>query len=334
MVLASRNDHIVSEIAIIYGIVFSIMKIGFLQIKGLIMKVLLPLAFLFLTHQCAAVVTEWIDFNLEHGHVKIPATIADIDTYAMLDTGSQLSGINKAFVAKHQLTLDKGSKRKVRGVFGVENKTTFTNVPISFLGIETTVDKITEMNLGHHSSGLLFGSSFFDKFVTQFDYPNRKMRLVSEDSIDVAKFQNIEARRQKVTGMLIVKVGLADNKHLWLILDTGNSGGVVVDRSVANKMGWLEGIESESTITMGVNSLKETESFRIPQLKFGPFELENVLVTIPAEGNNSTLTNQHYWAGSKIKGKKVQGIIGYDILKHFLITVDYKRGHAHIGLPE
>ena len=69
-------------------------------------------------------------------------------------------------------------------------------------------------------------------------------------------------------------------------------------------------------------------------MQFGPFELENVLVTIPAEGKNSYLDSQYEKTGSRLKGKKVQGIIGYDVLKHFLITVDYKGGHAHIGLPE
>lgn len=298
------------------------------------MKILLPLAFLLFTLECAAGVTEWIDFNLDGGHVKIPATIAGIDTYAILDTGAQINAINEAFMAKHDLTFDQGGKIRIKGVFGVDNKATFNNVPISFFGIETELDKLVEISFGHHTTGLLFGSGFFNKFVTQLDYPNKKMRLISQDSVDVAKLENIEVQSQKGTGMPIVKIGLPNDKHLWLLFDTGNAGGMVVGRKVARKMGWLDELDSQATLSMGVNTIVETESFSIPSLKFGPFELENVLVTIPAEGKSSYLESQYQKRGSRIKGKKVQGIIGYDVLKHFLITIDYKGGYAHIGLPE
>ena len=298
------------------------------------MKLLLPIAFLLFTLKSVAGVTEWIDFNLEGGHVRIPATIAGIETYAILDTGAQLNAINKAFITKHKLAFDKGSKIRVKGVFGTEKRTTFNNVPVGFFGIETELDKIAEISLGYHSNGLLFGSGFFNKFVTQLDYPNKKIRIISQDSIDVAKFKNIEVQRQKGTGMPIVRVGLSNGKNLWLLFDTGNSGGMVIERKVAKKMGWLNELDSQSTVSMGVNAMVETESFRIPSLTFGPFELENVLVTIPAEGKNSNLESQYQKTGSRIKGKKIQGIIGYDVLKHFLITIDYKGGYAHIGLPE
>jgi len=78
------------------------------------MQVFLLFTFLLLTFKCNAGATEWIDFDLEGGHVKIAANIAGIETYAILDTGSQLNAINKAFIMKHDLTFDKGSKIKVK----------------------------------------------------------------------------------------------------------------------------------------------------------------------------------------------------------------------------
>ncbi|MBV1909150.1 MAG: aspartyl protease family protein [Kangiellaceae bacterium] len=298
------------------------------------MKLFLPLSFLLLTLNCTAAVTEWIDFNLEGGHVKIPAKVAGIDTFAILDTGAQVNAINKAFINKHNLSFSKGRKIRVKGVFGIENKTTYNRVPVSFFGIETKLNNTTEISLGHHTNGLLLGSGFFDKFVVQLDYPNSKMRIISKDSIDVRKFENIKIESQKGTGMPIVKVGLPNDRHIWLLFDTGNSGGMLVDRKVARSMGWLKGQQTEKSISSGANSMAVTESFTIPLLKFGPVELENVLVTIPAEGERSYLGSQYQKTGSRIKGRKVQGIIGYDVLKHFLVTIDYKGGHAHVGFPE
>lgn len=298
------------------------------------MRTLLSLFFIFLTFNCSAGVTSWIDFSLENGHVKIPVSIAGINTHVIFDTGSQINVINKAFITKHNLTFNKGSKVKIKGLFGIEHKTSYRNVPIKFLNTEAKLSKVVEANLGYHTNGLLFGADFFKKFIIQLDYPNKKMRLANHGSINVAKFQNINIQKQKGTNMPIVKVGLSDDKYLWLLLDTGNTGGMFVKRMVAKKMGWLEARESQLSVSMGVNSTLETESFRVPQLQFGPFELENVLVTIPAEGSNSYLESQYEKTGSKIKGRRVQGIIGYDVLKHFLLTIDYKGGYAHIGLPE
>lgn len=298
------------------------------------MRILLPLALLLLTLKSTAGVTHWIDFDLESGHVKIPATIAGIDTHAILDTGSQVNAINKAFIRKHDLTFDKGTKINIKGVFGTEKKSTFKKIPVSFFGIDTTLEQAIEISLGHHTNGFLLGAGFFNQFITQLDYPNSKMRLITHDAIDMTQFRNIEVRRQQGTGMPIVKIGLPDDKHLWLLLDTGNSGGMIIERKIAHHMGWLETLESNASLSMGAITAAEVESFRIPLLEFGPFTVEDVLVTIPAEGRSSNLENQYQKFGSRIKGKKVQGIIGYDVLKHFLITIDYKKGFAHIGLPE
>lgn len=305
-----------------------------LKNNRLAVKILLPLTLVLLTLKCVAGVTDWIDFTLDGGHVKIPATIAGIDTYAILDTGSQINAINKAFTSKNDFTLDKGRKIKVKGAFGIDKKTTYNNVPVTFFGTETEIDNMAEINLGDSTNGILFGAPFFNMFVIQLDYPNKKMRLISRDSIDLAKFKNIKIQSQKQTGMPIVRVSFPNDEHLWLVFDTGNAGGMMVGRNVAEKMGWLEYIESQSNLIMGANSIAKMDSFRIPSLKFGPFELESVLVNIPAEGEKFNLKSQYQKAGSMFKGRKVQGLIGYDILKHFLITIDYKSGYAHIGLPE
>ena len=298
------------------------------------MKIIFTLVLILQIFTCSAGVTQWIDFNLDNGHVKIPVKIADIDTYAILDTGSQLNAINKAFITKHDLSFDEGSFIRVKGAFGIEKRPTRRNIPIQYFGLETELDKVTELTLGHHSNGLLLGAGFFSKFVTQFDYPNKKMRMIDKDSINVQKFKNIVAQRQKGTGMPIVKVGFPNDRHIWLLLDTGNTGGMVVDRNVAIKMGWLEQAEIQEGVTSGVNEVINTEHFTIPSLKFGPFEMEDVAVTIPGKGSNSYLESQFEQIGTRIKGRKVEGVIGYDVLKHFLITIDYKGGDVHIGLPE
>lgn len=298
------------------------------------MKLTNSLLFILLSNSAIAGVTPWIDFSLENGHVKIPATVAGINSKVILDTGAQLNGLNPRFINKHQLSFDKGAKTKVKGVYGIEDKTTYNNVPVELFGINTEIDDAVALNLGPHNNAMLFGAGFFRQFVMQLDYPNNKMRLITHDAINLNKLENIKVTKQKGTGLPIVKVELANEKSIWLLLDTGNNGGMVIERKVARSLGWLDNFERESGISSGVNRSATTESFRIPWLKFGPFEMEHVLVSIPAAGEKTNLENQYETTGTRIKGKKVQGLIGYDVLQHFLITIDYKNGHAHIGLPE
>jgi hypothetical protein len=298
------------------------------------MKLISALFSTFLCNSAIAGVTPWVDFSLENGHVKIPASVTGIESKAILDTGATLNGLNPRFINKHQLSFDKGGKTRVKGVYGIEDKTTYNNVPVNIFGINTEIDDAVEINLGSHENSLLFGAGFFRQFVMQLDYPNHKMRLITHDAVDLGKMENIKMEKQKGSGMPIVEVGLSGGKSIWLILDTGNNGGMVIKRSIAQKMGWLDDLERNSEVSRGVNKSAATESFRIPWLKFGPYEMENVLVNIPGEGETANLESQFEVTGTRIKGRRVQGLIGYDVLKHFLITIDYKNGHAHIGLPE
>lgn len=48
----------------------------------------------------------------------------------------------------------------------------------------------------------------------------------------------------------------------------------------------------------------------------------------------SNLTTQYKDSFSRLKSKKVRGILGYDVLKHFILTVDYAEGLGHIAIPE
>lgn len=299
----------------------------------MIFKVILFVVVTFTSFQVYANATRWLDFTLSNGHIQIPITVGGIETVAILDSGAQVHAINQAFINKHDLKLSEGSGMLISGVYGVEKKTTYNNIPIEFFGMETELDKIPELGLGDDSVGFLLGAPFFSNYVFQIDYPNERMRLILRNSVNVSDFANIKMKKQKGSGVPIVQVGFPDDKYLWLLFDTGSTAGVTVERHVAENLGWLKEAVSQSGTSAGVNEVVTTESIRHPLVKFGPYELENVLVTIPDVGDTN-IESRFKSTVTKIKGHRVKGILGYDILKHFVITFDYKMGRAHIGLPE
>jgi predicted aspartyl protease len=299
----------------------------------------LCLRFLYLSFLCFfsplsfSGVTEWIDFKLVDGHVKIPVVVSGIYGYAILDTGAQINSINSAFMQKNGLEFSTGTKIKVQGVYDTETRKAYNNVLVNLLGADFSLDNVVESFIGHHNNQLLLGAGFFNNFVVQLDYPKKKIRLITHDSIDMQKLANVKMQFDKYSRQLIVNVRLNNEKSVWLVLDTGNSGGLMLKRSTAQHFDWLSKFEIKSGISNGINASGIHEVFRLPVIKIGPYELENVLTSVPGKNQSANLSSQGRQLGSRIKGRSIKGLLGYDVLKHFIVTLDYKGGRMHIVAP-
>ncbi len=279
-------------------------------------------------------ITPWMNFELAGGHVKIPVAIAGIEGYAILDTGAQINSINSAFLKKNNLVFQQGKKVNIKGVFGIQKHASYNNVPTELFGTKFDLDNLVEGFLGNNENQLLLGAGFFRQYVVQLDYPKRKIRLIARDAIDMKKLANVKMKYDKSSGQPIVNINLNGDTSAWLVLDTGNSGGLMIKRSTADHNGWLEKFPLVSNLSGGINSLGVVESFRLPIMKIGPYELENVLTSVPAKGQSANIsTRGSKGIGSSIKSKSIKGLLGYDVLKHFIVTIDYKGGRMHIVAP-
>lgn len=300
------------------------------------MKLTITFCFIILISLPAfSAVTPWLELKIENGHISIPITISGVETKAILDTGSQINALNRAFRNKHELSFGTGQNYKLRGVHGEETVNSFNQVPVNLFGAEMKLDGLADISLGHHTTGLLLGAGFLEQFVMQIDYPNKRIRFVTHGTLKMSKLQNIDFQLQKGSAMPIVKIGLGENKSAWVLFDTGSNGGLLLNKAMADSMGWHDTLATEQTASVGVTShVAVMNNYRIPEVQFGPYLLEHVLVSVPADDSRIMLPEQHKELGTNIRGKKIQGILGYDVLQHFLITIDYKNGYAHIGLPE
>ena len=283
------------------------------------------------TSSVHARVTPWIDFELKGGHISFPVTVSGHPTYAVLDSGAQLNAINKAFIGKHKLDYARVGKIDIKGVFGKRKQNRLSNIPVGIFGVTMELDNVAEISLGHNSKGLLLGAPLFVGNIVQIDYPSHKLRLISRELINLRELKNVPMVDQRGSGMPLVQVKL-NGRNVWLILDTGNSGGIMIERSLAKGLG-LTNPRNEVRINGGATQMGNVEHTRVNEVVFGPFTLENVLVSFNAEGSSINLNNQYSETGSRIKGKRVVGLIGYDVLKHFVLTMDYGRGQMHIGVP-
>lgn len=98
----------------------------------------------------------------------------------------------------------------------------------------------------------------------------------------------------------------------------------------ALRFGWLDDYGTEEARGIAVHGVVVgTQRFNLPMLEIGPYTLENVIITVPAEGQKS-FGDQGASHGSirDINKKDSRGILGYDVLKHFEVTIDFKHSHC------
>jgi len=275
----------------------------------------------------------WQPIKIIRGHIYLPVKILGKDSLALLDTGAELNVINSRFVEANKDKLRTGGNVRVKGIYSTQKIGLVHNVKIEMLGSELSLNNLASANIG--SADILLGLGFFKPFVVQIDYPNQRIQFLPRGAIDMKKFANVPLKAQHGSGLLAVQVKINQKDKLWLSLDTGNNSGLLINRSTVDSHNWLEGKTVESQTSGGINlNSASMEKFTLNSLTFGPFELENVIVSTPVEGQKSNIGRRQS-RGSKNSGKRQsKGILGYDVMKHFVVTLDYKGRKMHVGLPE
>lgn len=274
----------------------------------------------------------WLPFVLNNGAVFIEVEVSGETVMALIDSGAEFNGINKAYVESHKDKLNYGGRIRVQGVFGEEEVAMVTGFATKLFGYEFKLVDLVPVQI--NEPVLLLGQPFLSNFIVQFDYPNQKIRLLPHSAVDMKKVANVELKKSRGRNLPVIKVDIAKDQGIWLTLDTGNTGGLVVSRQMAEEQEWLNQLPAIKHGASGVTGSGEVETFQIPYLKIGPYELEDVVVTVPAEGQKMNISDKTSRTTAGVqKGIHARGLLGYDVLKHFVLTLDTKNWRAHIAAP-
>ena len=267
--------------------------------------------------------TEWLPVEIHNGHVLVDIEIDGIKSKAMLDTGAESNAVSKAFLRAHNIKHTKGKAFILEGVYGKSKENLINNLNVSFEGSSFKLSGSIPFQ-GGRRFGMILGIPFFKSFIVQIDYPRKKYRLVTHDSMNIKDASNLKLKTNSGKSRLTTQVVIDGKTKVNLLFDTGNSGGILFYRPLAESKGWLETYAAGKTLGSGVvASGIENDIIVLPEVNFGPFTLEDVVAYVPSKGNSKNLRA----TGSRIRYK---GILGYDMLKHFLVTIDAKNALAHL----
>lgn len=279
-----------------------------------------------------AAVSLWIPFDSDAGHISIPVTMNGVQTRAILDSGASGNGVSERFLAEHDGAFRFGRQTVVVGVHGRRKVRLIDDIDIEMFGAFFNIDGLMPLRI--HTADLVVGLPFLSQYVLQIDYPNSRIRTITPNSIDMKGSANVRMK-QSGDSQPVVKVNLNDEYTAWLTLDTGNNSGILMPRSVPVRFGWLDEYGTVDIPVGGVTRVASNEAFNLPRITIGPFTLENVIVMVPGEGSRTFVGRESAMrTGTRIKGVDSDGILGYDILKHFVVTIDFRRSLLHMAPPD
>jgi hypothetical protein len=277
-------------------------------------------------------VSAWIPFEIGNGHIRVPVTLNGEETWAILDSGATGNGISERFLASREGEYKFGRKVRVTGVLGERDVRLIDGIDIGIFGSKFTIGEL--MPVRTYSFDFIVGLPFFENYILQIDYPNSRLRIIGHDAFDLKPYANVKMRRIGGAGAPVVKARLNDQWSPWLLLDTGATGGIFIKRGDAERFDWLETFATEKGRVRGVNKVGGTERLNLPFMTIGPFTLESPIVTVQAEGETTNVGQElQMRLGSRLKKAESDGILGYDILKHFIVTMDFKRSLLHLEPP-
>jgi len=270
--------------------------------------------------------TAWIPLEMHEGAIYFDAEVAGRPVKALFATRSNQHEISMRLVEELGLSLS-GQRYESRGLTGIEyDVRSVAGLPVKLFGVTFDMKDVPAHDM---DIDLVIGAGFLQSFIVQIDYPGARMRLLTLDALDMEKLGNTRLGREWEFGSPALEVTFVGGKKRWMNLDTAHTGPMLIRRLIAEEEGWLDKYRKTSGA--------EAELLVLPSVTIGPFEMEDVPVQVPAPGAQqnvgSTRPSGPRGDTRVTRAIRTSGVIGYELLRHFVVTLDYDREMAHIGLP-
>lgn len=175
------------------------------------------------------------------------------------------------------------------------------------LAIAEDVDRIAAV-VGGRLDGVL-GHSFFGRYAVTVDYPAGTLRL--DESAVPAPGDVVVPFRLAAAGkpLLVVDAELDGGGGFALAVDTGAST-TLLDPETAQRLGIAT---VPIPAVTGAGGTMETRAGTLRSLKLGGAEQRDLAVVVASiAGLNAAL------------GTRLDGIVGYNFLRHYRVTIDYR----------
>ena len=263
------------------------------------------------------VLTEWVPFVKPNNHILVDVNIKGQKVKAIIDTGANISAISKSVA--NQLSVKPGKGHVwVGGMVGDKKMRISRNTAVELPGLfSRDVNFVMFDNI--ENIGLILGMDFMFFDVLQFDYVNNRLRFATSN---VFSFNPESAIPMEISANRYFVQASIENIELKMLLDTGNPGKIYIPHGDIEGTSLFNELNNMEKITNDKGGLHEREfsyyKAKTNNFSLGPYVLENVTYGIASE--ETPLSNDY-------------SILGYDILKNFIVTMDIKNSNLYLSLP-
>ena len=258
---------------------------------------------------------ENVPFQYMENHVYIPLTINGKTKLWVLDTGAEVSVIEKDFAEELGLKLE--GKITGQGV-GSTVDVSFTTLPAySINGLSFHEQKIASIKLnwlfrkttGQEIGGIL-GYDFLSRLVTRIDYANQTLSFYEPDSFKYAGPGVVIDAPLSQDNMFHVPITI-DGEYggLWNI-DVG-AGGMSFHYPYAQSHNLLKR-KGITGVAYGAGGSSPTKSCQFKTVTLAGFTIDKPLVGMPVSADKGSFS-----------GRELTGNAGNTLFRHFVLYLDY-----------
>ncbi|RDX35575.1 hypothetical protein DZA50_06400 [Kangiella sp. HD9-110m-PIT-SAG07] len=302
--------------------------------KTIIKKCLLTICFLFCSTKGVAFNKDsngWIPFDGEGGNIVLNVTMNAQPAKVLLDTGASIHTLTSKMAEKANIS---SNHARAITLIGLNGK---VKAPLSGtfdLAADGQIFSLRDIPIiqGSHSFDMILGRTFFEQSVVQVDYPNQRIRFLDSDAVNFNS--NVEVRYD-LSGRLLIESYIKGNKG-WMLLDTGSNTFAVLKRDFV-----FQNDLDEFALGVGeleVAGISETGEFNVIELddfKLGPYRFDSFVASYNKNYQNSLDSKtRRVYSRIPVDNSILDGILGYDILKNFIVTFDYSKKKIHLYLPQ
>lgn len=240
---------------------------------------------------------------VDNGRLFITAKINGVETEALLDSGAETSLFDKRLAAEAHF--GPGEKVILKGSGGEQEVEVVGNVRIEALGQTIPSAEVAVLDLADLSTRLIkrptraiVGRELFDAAPIRIDLAGADVRALKTGEVP----RGVKLPLTGHGGIETVPVTLG-RTAAPAVLDFGNGSGVMIGKELAAQLG-LKGIGKQKG--GGIGGEVERDVVILPSLTLAGRTFRNVRATVDETSSRAALN------------------IGTPILKHFVVTADFK----------
>ncbi|HYC73720.1 MAG TPA: aspartyl protease family protein [Brevundimonas sp.] len=267
--------------------------------------------------------TGFMPFDLFAGvRIYIPAVVNGIETEVLLDSGAEMTVLDKAFAER--LGLSASGDVAAAGTGGVGAAQFAPGVTIELDGIsfaDRTVAVIDLATIGQaigRPLPVVLGKDAFNDLIIDIDFPERRLAFHERQGF-VAPEGLTEAPLVSTGAIRAVPLSIEGRSPALFEFDTGNGGALIIHPAYAGATGLLEGRPRSTVMSGAVGGMRESGIATIRSIELAGFELRDVPTVFPPAGP------------SAVDSDRTAGNVGMGVLGRFRLVTDFTGDRLWLG---